>query len=148
MERDLGMPPGLLTYHLDVLKKENLVSSEDDGYRLRYYPSSGFIHRNRWIVSLLRQEQLRKLVLLVLDLGKPSFKTLQNEMGISKSTLSHHVNRLVDKGVLNVERIEREAFYTAADPELLINALVVINGGVDSRVEDRFAAIWKEIRPR
>jgi predicted transcriptional regulator len=148
MERDLDMPPGLLTYHLDVLRKENLVSSEDDGYRLRYFPARGFVQKNRRTVSLMRQKQLRKIVLLVLSHGKASFQTIQAELELSKSTISHHIKKLVANEVLKAEKIEREVFYTAIDPELLINALVMIDGGSDAGVEDRFAQIWIEIRPR
>jgi predicted transcriptional regulator len=148
MERDLDMPPGLLTYHLDVLRKENLVSSEDDGYRLRYFPACGFIQKNRRTVSLLRQIQLRKIVLLVLAQGRPSFQSIQAELGLSKSTISHHIKKLLANEIIKAERVEREVFYTAIDPELLINALVMIDGGLEAGVEDRFAKIWMEIRPR
>jgi predicted transcriptional regulator len=147
MERDLAMPPGNLSYHLDVLSKENLIRSEDDGYRLRYFPARGFIQKNRQILSLLRQEQLRKILLIVLSHGKPSFHTIQVEMGLSKSTISYHIKKLVNNNALKVEKAGREFLYMAIDPEFLRNSLVMIDGGSDSRFEDRFTRIWKEIRP-
>jgi predicted transcriptional regulator len=148
MEKELDMQPGLLAYHLDKLKKGGLVRSEDDGYRTRYFPAEGFLLKDRKTVGLLRQIQLRKIMLLVLEREMVCFQDLQVAIGVSKSTLSHHLKKLTRGEVLVAKKVDRETFYHATDPDFIIVLLIKLDDDKTMDAEDRFAEIWRNLRPR
>lgn len=147
IERELDLQTGVLTFHLEKLEKGELVRSEDDGYRLRYYPAKNYILKNRKTLALLRQEQPKKIVQLVLTLGNLSFQQLNAELGVSKSTLSHHLKKLTGEKLLVAEKVEREVYYRAIDPDQLVNIIILMDRGSENDVEERFADIWKSLRP-
>jgi predicted transcriptional regulator len=145
MERDLGMQPGLLAYHLDYLEKRQLLRAEDDGYRKRYFPSDRFRLKDRKVVSLLRLESPRRILMHLLMSGSTSFGQLQTAMGVSKSTLSYHLKRLTEAGVVRARRVERETTYSVDEPEEVADILISIKESLESDVVDRFVDIWRKL---
>ena len=146
MERELGMAIGLLSYHLDQLEKKGLVRSEDDGYRKRYFPVEGFRLRDRRYTTFLRQKAARNIILLLLDRKEMRFQGIQREIGVSKSTLSYHLKRLVDGGVVGERKVEREKHYTLSEPEAVVDAFLMLRGSMEGDAVDRFTEIWKSLR--
>jgi predicted transcriptional regulator len=145
MERELGLAMGVLSYHLDQLERKGLIRSEDDGYRRRYFPVEGFRLRDRRLASVIRQKGARTILLLLLEEGEASFNSILREMGVAKSTLSYHLKRLVEKGIVEEERIEREKHYRLAEPEDVIDAFLLLKGSMEADAADRFAEIWERL---
>lgn len=145
MERELAMQPGLLSYHLDYLEKRELLRTEDDGYRRRYFPSDRFRLRDRKVVPLLRVESPRRIVIHLLINGSTSFGNLVEAMGVSKSTMSHHLKRLTKAGVVQAERVERETAYRVNGPEEVADILISLRESLESDAVDRFVDIWRKL---
>ena len=148
MERSLGMPPGLLSYHLDYMEKRGLIRSEDDGYRKRYFSSETFRQRDRRTISLLRQDSPRRILVHLLVNGDASFSELQDEMSVAKSTLSYHLKRLLGSGIVRSEKREREKFYSVENPEEVADLLISIKHVIGEDSIDRFAEIWEKLSSR
>ncbi len=145
MERELGMKPGLLSYHLDYLEKRELIRSEDDGYRRRYFVSEDFGLRDRKIVSLLRQESPRKILLHILVNGESSFSELKEEMGVAKSTLSYHLKKLTKVDIILSSKIEREKYYDIDEREKVADLIISLKDSLEEDAVDRFADIWSKL---
>ncbi len=145
MERGLTMQPGLLSYHLEYLERRGLVKSEDEGYIRRYFPAERFRQRDRWIVSLLRQESPRKILMHLLLEGSTTFQELQNSVGISKSTLSYHLKKLTSSGIIRSARSERELSYVIDNPEEVADLLIILQESLESDAVDHFVDIWRKL---
>jgi predicted transcriptional regulator len=142
MERELDMQPGLLSYHLYQLEKGEMVKAQDDGYRKCYYIKDTIMLQGRKAVALLRQPTTREILLLLLRDVRLTFKQLLAETSISKSTLSHHMKRLVGSELVRAEPLERETVYSLYDPETVLDALAAIKHEPDDSAAERFAQVW------
>ena len=91
IQKRLELSIGVLEYHLNYLEKEGILSCETDGYRKNYFVKSDVQHADKGALTLLRQEVPRRIVMFVLLRHKASFKEVQDEMKVSKSTLSFHM---------------------------------------------------------
>jgi predicted transcriptional regulator len=145
MERELSMPPGLLSYHLDYMAKRGVLKSEDDGYRKSYFPSDRFHLLDRRTISLLRQPVPRKIVLHILIQGPSTFNRLLKEMTCAKSTLSYHLGRMIRREVLGVEKRERESWYFIKDEYATADLLIALRESLECDAVDRFSEIWNEL---
>jgi predicted transcriptional regulator len=148
IQRELGMPSGLLSYHLDYLERRGLIRSEDDGYRKRYFIADQFRLRDRRIISLLRQDSPRKIIIHLLLEESSSFSEIREALGISKSTLSYHMKKLTKSGLVLSEIREREKFYRLEDPEGVMDMMVSIRSVIEPDTADRFAEIWDLLAER
>jgi predicted transcriptional regulator len=142
MERELDMQPGLLSYHLYQLEKGDMVKAQDDGYRKCYYIKDTIMLQGRKAVALLRQPTTREILLLLLRDTKLTFKQLLAETDISKSTLSHHMKRLVASELVRTEAVERETAYSLYDPETVLDALAAIKLEPDDSAAERFSQVF------
>jgi DNA-binding transcriptional ArsR family regulator len=70
-------------------------------------------------VAALMGEPARATVLLTLSSGRAlAASTLAQEAGVANSTLSGHLGRLVDGGMITVEASGRHRYYRLASPEI------------------------------
>lgn len=90
-------------YHLEALLDAELLVEATYDHR-RFYPASGplapSIKDAEWL-ALLREKVPLHIVLLVLSADGPvTHVALHGQLSIAKSTLSFHLGKLVDAGVL------------------------------------------------
>lgn len=122
--RHTGLAPNLVDYHLEaLLDAELVVEATFEGHR-RFYPlpvpGAPGVADAEWLAVL--REPVRLQVALRLVQESPATHTaLAEEAGVSKSTLSHHLGRLVEVGLL--QRGERGA-YEPSDRGRLLRLLV------------------------
>jgi len=141
------MEIGVLVYHLNYLEKRNILSSEMDGYRKRYFVREEIRKQDRPIMGLLRQEMPRRFVVHVLLHPNSSFKDLLTAFGVSKSTLSFHLKKLIEAQVFEVQTKGRENYYSVKQEERVADLLITYKSSFLDDVVDRFAEVWMEIRP-
>src|SRR2546428_10627632 len=72
----LGMPTGMLSYHLGVMERQGLLKSEAARHRRRYYLAQAFPPEQRPVLSLLRGPVPRPLPLELASPGLTSFEEL------------------------------------------------------------------------
>lgn len=119
----LGMSTGMLSYHLDYLERNGLLRSEAEGHRKRYF-SGAFAEAQRKIIGTLRQDVPRKIVLQILEHRERTFAQLQGAVGVSKSTLSYHLKRMLQRDVVVRMKRERESVFQLRDPDGVLRTLV------------------------
>lgn len=99
-----SLRPNLVEYHLDaLLDAELLVEATYENHR-RFYPIPGpgapSLADAEWL-ALLREPVPLHLALLLLDADGPLTHTaLHQQMDLAKSTLSFHLGKLVEAGLL------------------------------------------------
>jgi predicted transcriptional regulator len=141
---ELDMPMGQLEYHLHYLEKRGLLDSKEDRYYKRFYPVE-MAATDRRLLSAIRQEKPRQIVLIVLQQPGIDHKTLQKEMGIGASSLSFYMKDLIDKEVIDKKREGRRSLYTVKDPDRIVKLLITYRPSFLDKMVDRFLETWLEV---
>lgn len=137
VERRTALPLGQVLYHLDRLERMGLIASHrDSGFR-RYFGVPHVSRAEKPILSALRHDVPRRLMLALLDRPGLQHKELQAIVGVAGSTLSFHLQRLVAAGVLRRER-EGTTVYRLAEPDLALQELREYRASFDDPQVDRF----------
>lgn len=116
--RKCDVPLGTALYHLDRLETEGLITVRRDGRYKRYFPANGLGRREKDLLSAFRHAVPRRIAAALLDQPALTQRELCGIIGVSRSTLSFHVNSLIDKEILRREPARPENKYVLLDVEL------------------------------
>ncbi len=142
----LGMSTGMLSYHLGYLERNGVLKSEEDGHRKRYFIARAFVEAQRRILAILRQDVPRRIVLELLTYGDRTFAELQASVGVSKSTLSYHLQKLMRRDLFIRSKRERESVFSIKDMEEVRKLLLANRASFHDDAVDRFADLWTKMR--
>ncbi len=99
--RRCSMPLGTALYHLDYLDANGVIVSRRDGRYKRYFIANALGRREKELMSALRHDVPRRILAVLLAQGESSQRNLCAAIGVSRSTLSFHVNNLVRQGIVH-----------------------------------------------
>jgi predicted transcriptional regulator len=142
-EADIAM--GELEYHLHVLEKMEIVSKKVNTYYTRYYPAYELGVEDKNIMSFLRQEKLRDILLYLISEENPSHKDITQEFGLLKSTTSFYLNKLLKKGIIEKEKSGRNVFYKAKEPEKVLRLILLYKKGFGDEIIKRVEGLWSNL---
>jgi predicted transcriptional regulator len=124
IQRASGMSFGLVSYHLSYLAKYNLIREARDGNHVRYYPITFDINDER-LLALLRQRSVRIILLFILTHEGCSHQEICREMNLSPSTVTWHLNKLIDDGIVISDKKSSHKVYSLAIPKERIIKLLI-----------------------
>lgn len=113
------MPLGTTLYHLDCLEAADLIVARRDGRYKRYFPSHDLGRREKEVLSFLRHDAPRRILRALLEMGPSTQRGLCRALGLSRSTMSFHLNRLVAEDLVAREVARPENRYRVAEPDLV-----------------------------
>ena len=142
IQRRTGISTGQLTYHLDYLRNAHLIKTANDGEYLRYYSNAQMNLEERKILELSRQKSIRHILLYILENDGCDHNSLAGMLGLSPSTVSWHLKKLLDAGIINKETEGRRSLYTVNKPELVKIVLVKHRESFLDTMVDRFIDMW------
>lgn len=123
IERATDLPLGQVVYHLDRLQRMGLIASQRDrGFRRFYTTRDVDRGEKRWIAAL-RHKTPRQIVLELLRRPGQTHKSLRDAVGVAGSTLTFHLQRLVEADVLRRERAGAAVVYEVANREAVLEVL-------------------------
>ena len=122
ISRLTGFSSGLLTYHLIHLEKSNLVKTMRFPKITRYYPPN-FSDEKTMILGILRNEQARKIIIFCLKLNDVYFCDIVSHMDKSPSTVSRHIQKLIDAKIVKVRRKDGKKVYNIECADLIAKTL-------------------------
>lgn len=140
---NLGMSVQLAKYHLLYLKRNNLIiDAKEQGFRRFYVQDSEVGAKDKKIVALLRQEQLLRIVVVILRNPHIKHKQLANHLKVHPSTLTYHIIRLDEYGILDIVTYGREKGYTIRNRKEVI---LLIRKYVAHTITENFRDMWDEM---
>lgn len=142
LQRQLAMSAGTLEYHLHVLVREGLLTQRRQGRYARYYVATQLGRREKDILAYLRQEIPRRVCARLLLDPEQSHSELLRHFAIAPSTLSFHLRKLLEGGVVAGRRDGRETRYRVLEPELVAKCLSEYRASFLDDLVDRFAGVW------
>lgn len=139
----LSMRKSLAEYHLQYLEKNQaIISVKDEGYKRYYVEGTDVDSDDRKILSLIRQEIPFKIVSLLLRNPVLQHKEISDNLNISPSTLSYHLNKLVKQGVIDVRKYGTEKGYVVSNKRILMKFLLRYE--MHTAI-DNFKELWENI---
>lgn len=121
--RKCDVPLGTALYHLDRLEAEGLLTVRRDGRYKRYFAANGLGRKEKDLLSAFRHAVPRRIAAALLEIPTLTQRELCAIIGVSRSTLSFHVNSLIDKEILRREPARPENKYALLDVELTTQIL-------------------------
>lgn len=107
-----GSGNGVLTYHLFMLERMGKIRVHRIRNKITRYYLSQIPDKDTKMLSSLKNKVARQLVMYILTHDMCSFSSIVECGGKSPSTISWHLNRLRETGIISVETSERSQLYT------------------------------------
>jgi predicted transcriptional regulator len=117
-----GFSNDVLVYHLTVLERAGVIRVERKQERniTRYYLDN-ISEMESTMLSYLRHQPLREIILFILEKPQCSFSDIVNYTGKAISTISLHLAYLKQEGIVYARRTGQVFLYSLANPELVAN---------------------------
>jgi predicted transcriptional regulator len=143
LERSLGIAVGSLQYHLHYMQKKNLISAEKDEQFIRYFTRDKELSENdRKVLSFLRKKACRHILITLMENPSLNNKDISLSIGLSPSTVSWHLNKLVASGIVNKTINGRESNFEVKNPEEIAELIITYKGSFFDRMLDNFIEMW------
>lgn len=143
VHRAVRLPFGQVLYHLNYLEKLEMVVVKKDGKFSRYFVKNLIGRREKDAISVLRHEVPRTVSILLLFRKELSHKQILEHVAVSPSTLSFHLSKMVDSGVVQREQRGRESIYSLTDVDLVTKTLIRHRQSFHCDVVDRFCQVFE-----
>ncbi|MBM4248912.1 MAG: transcriptional regulator [Euryarchaeota archaeon] len=142
LQRQLDLPVGALDYHLKYLERHEVLVSRAEGHYTRYYARDRFDPASKAVLSFLRQDLPRGIILFLLQNPKSAHGAILENFTVTGATLSYHLKRLCGEGVLSVARDGRESTYEVVDPDKVADLLITYRRSFLDELVESFVAAW------
>ncbi|MGA1821900.1 MAG: VIT domain-containing protein [Thermoplasmatota archaeon] len=110
IQRAVDLEVGVLSHHINVLEKEQMIVSEQDGNNRKFYAAG--VRKGDEKIRLSRiQENILKSIRK--DPGMTQVQ-IARRVGVSRKVVFYHVKFLRDAGMVNEERVSRKPHYYPA----------------------------------
>jgi predicted transcriptional regulator len=147
IQRELAIPLVTLKYHLRMLEKSGLVITRKDKYYTRYYTTEKALSENeKKLISYLRQEHQRKILLFLIDKPNSTFSNMLENFKLPQSTLSFYLTQLVDAGLVIKQKSGKESLFSVSNAESIMKLLITYRPSFMDKVVDHVVEMWLEGR--
>lgn len=146
IQKALDMPTGQLEYHLNYMEERGLIAGELTGNKKRYYVDDEVNYPDRKILGILRQDIPRKVILILLKKGEYGFTEIAEQFDVSKSTISFHLNKMKDRGIIVSRKEGRRKIYSCKNEDEVAQVLITYKSSFLDDAVDRFVETWSELR--
>jgi predicted transcriptional regulator len=143
LARQTGFANGVLTYHLNILEQFRYISKFKHNNITRYYPHS-IPNSEQKIISHLRVHSERDIILFLLSHDLCTFSEIVQYLRKAPSTVSWHLKRLCEDGILAVHHGEYN-LYRINDKKLVNQMLHKYKESFTDKVVNNFVDIADEV---
>ena len=145
IQRRAEIAVGSLQYHLDYLQKKHLVRIEKQGKFVRYYSIRGKqLGEDEKIMSLLRQNTIRRIVLFLLQNKQANNLSISNAVNLSASTVSWHLEKMLEEGLIEREKQGRESIFVLKEPDKVAQIVINYKESFLDQWVDNFVEMWEK----
>lgn len=141
--RSTGFANGVLTYHLSALEKASVIRVDRQARITRYYPVN-VPETESQVLGYIRHEPIREIVSFILSQDMCTFAEIVEHTGKAPSTVSAHLKRLKDAGILSVRYGEYQ-LYSLANKDLVADVLSKYRQTFTDKVVDNYVEMLDEL---
>lgn len=139
-----GLVNGVLTYHLAALERANVIKITRESRMTRYYPVS-VSDQESAILKFIRREPIRQILLFVLEHDMCTFNEIVDHTQKAPSTVSSHLRRLREAGVVLIRHGEYHQLYHVAERDLVAEMLSKYTTSFVDKVVDNYSEMLEEL---
>ncbi|HUK74905.1 MAG TPA: winged helix-turn-helix transcriptional regulator [Nitrososphaerales archaeon] len=110
--REVGLAMGAAQYHVGRLEKEGRIHSVRRGLYRFFFPAALFGERQRDVLGMLSLERPREILLNLVENPGSSQERLATATGVSQPTVSWHLKRLIELGIVERHQAGRAVTYS------------------------------------
>lgn len=143
LQRLINMPLTTLEYHLSYMSRKNIIYSEKENQFRRYY-TKPLDPEDKKVLSALRQRKMREIVLVVISNENAKYQYISDYLKLPHSTLSFYLKYLVNKDILEREKVGYETIYKVKDEERVAKVLVAYKASLFDKLVDKALSTWLE----
>ncbi len=143
LQRLTGLVNGVLTYHVTALEKSDVIKVDRQSRVTRYY-SVNVSDNESLILRFVRHEPVREILVFVLDHDMCTFNEIVDHTKKAPSTVSSHLKRLKEAGILSVRYGEHQLYRLAAK-DLVAEVLSKYRASLGDKVIDNYAELVEEL---
>ncbi|PSQ35973.1 ArsR family transcriptional regulator [Halobacteriales archaeon QS_9_70_65] len=136
--RELDLAAGQVQHHVRRLAEEDRVAVAELFGRTHHYPPA-YDDWERRALALLRRETSATVVATLLDEGPSRPVDVAETVGVARSTLAWHADRLVEAGL--VEKRHDGRRLVVADERRTAELLAAADPSLPERLVDRFTRL-------
>ncbi|RKD98126.1 winged helix-turn-helix transcriptional regulator [Halopiger aswanensis] len=143
--RESEFAPGQIQYHIRRLLDEDALVREEFYGRTHYYPTA-YDEWERAALALFRRETTRDIVIYLIGNDSAVPSEVADALEIARSTLEYHLDRLVDRGIVEKRYDDRNRVtLELAAPERTGELLSDVEPTVPDRLIDRFTRLVDDL---
>ncbi|MCX6803434.1 MAG: winged helix-turn-helix transcriptional regulator [Candidatus Diapherotrites archaeon] len=143
VQRRTGIATGAMQYHVDYLKKKNLVREEKEGKFSRFYALQADIADTK-LMNLLRQDSVRKIIVFLMDRRRATLPTISKSVGLGLSTTSFHMQKLLLAQIVLQKPMKGKLYFSLRDKESILGLLVEYRHSFLDVLVDNFIDTWEK----
>jgi len=140
--RELSMSLSTIDYHLHYMERKGILTARQDGKYKRYFVSEKTEAMDKRIMPLLRQETPRRIVLFLLQHPQAIHKEICEAVKKAPSTISFHIKKLIDAGIVDEISLGREKAYVVKNPEKTADLIITYRSTFLDKAVDKFVEAW------
>ncbi len=146
LARLVSLANGVLTYHLTVLEKTNRVTVDrnEKSRSTRYYAVNIPIEETK-ILGCIRSDIVRQIIMFILDHDLCTFDEIVDYTNKAPSTISWHLRRLKDTGIITSKQYDRYHFYKITNRQIITGVLYKYKETFADRVISNYAQMIDEL---
>ncbi|MDE1763060.1 MAG: winged helix-turn-helix transcriptional regulator [Thaumarchaeota archaeon] len=142
--RELQLGMGATQHHLDVLERSGRIKSQRINV-YRHYFVMGVLDTEHHILAFLRQETARDILIYLLEHPWSTQSDIVNFKGFSAPTISWHMSRLEESGLVRSVKEGRTMKYSIIDSQSIAGALKTYHTNIWDKLLSRFAELFIQI---
>jgi len=142
VQRRTGIGTGALEYHVRVLEKAGVIKVEKKWFGLRFYPKN-IGDSESALLSILHSGNYRNTLLFLLNNPSASQGQIAAHVGVTPSTMSWYLRKLLAMSVVKGERYGKETRYRVIDAQSLAKTLNTFKSSFLDKSVDNFLKTWE-----
>jgi predicted transcriptional regulator len=145
LSRQLDLPKSTLTYHLKYLKKHGFIEENLYENYVRYYALKQVDRSHKKILNLFREEASRRVILYLAQNQFSTIDEISRNIHKHRSTVSHHLKKLRNAGILKSYKINGEKRYQVCEGNGRLMFMIVTH---ENSFDEETKRIIKKIKHR
>jgi len=142
MAKELRLATGDLQYHLLWLERHGFIETKRSRFYRYVFPTMVFQEEEQALLGVLSQEAPREIILCLLEDPEMTQADLARCLQHSQPTVSWHMERLVQSGIVRKKKASRASTYeVAADREDVLRFVRSYHPSTWERWADRLGPI-------
>jgi len=145
ISRRLDIPTGVVEYHINYMLKRDMIVARMEGRYKRYYTEGKIGSKEKRVLAFLRKDVPRAIVMFLMLNPGARHRDLKSELGISGSTLSFHLKKMIKKEVVQEEEDGGTKKFYVVDPDTVSRTLIIYKKSFMDDLVDSFTDTWMDM---